>query len=667
MASLATESASPPPGSANNNTEALNTEQIISTIRESNKWRILVYGINNLNYKQEQNDHHMSLLSGILGEQISVAKKTLSSFSFEKNQVSVTVHVGSHTDCEVTPDDVDMLVLFHPTINDAIDESYATQINEITERRGALIWKHSMIILTGVDNVVDEYTRMDGKVATRLETVLKTWTTELQRALASAIGDEASVQKEDVLIVPAGRRDQPDLPRPHEKWFSQICLGCFTSSKDKSIPTAIKLAQGRISNNVTNETLLENDFHQQPIQAKENSIDLPQNLKVGLGLGGGGAIAGAAATGATIGALIGALAIGIPSFGVAAGTGLVLGAVVGGGVGAGIAGAAVGGSYKAAKNKQQEEITATDLKLYYAALITYIPKMCAYLRRWAESQVSCRIVVAGVKEEGVSTVAAALIGKEPRKGGSGLYWKQIVPMKANLVVHDFQSFPRVANKQEKAKELVAFQKSKDINLLIFCIPMTDSKADFVYSPHIKYLERLCEEVDDILSNTVIVLSHANEMRAEKRKRNDLSQTSFQQFFKNELAEWRKQIKTVLTKYHNIDGGIVDKIPVLPVGNVDPSIDLSDNEQPSPATQYHWLSEFLLLAMPATKPEGLPTLIKTNKKRVEKQPNEYHDRDRACELIIEAQCSMFSSVGLRDKKHPGKAIGHILGVNEIQDW
>ena len=97
-------------------------------------------------------------------------------------------------------------------------------------------------------------------------------------------------------------------------------------------------------------------------------------MRVGLGIGGSTAIAGAAAIGATTGAVIGALAIGIPSFGVAAGTGLALGAVIGGGVGAGIAGAAVGGSYRAAKNKQLEEISAPELKLYY----TYNTQACIF-------------------------------------------------------------------------------------------------------------------------------------------------------------------------------------------------------------------------------------------------------------------------------------------------
>ena len=69
---------------------------IIPAIEQSNKWSIIVYGINDFNVKQEQNDHHMSLLSGLSGEQVSVEKQTLSNFSFSRNRMTVTVHVGSN-------------------------------------------------------------------------------------------------------------------------------------------------------------------------------------------------------------------------------------------------------------------------------------------------------------------------------------------------------------------------------------------------------------------------------------------------------------------------------------------------------------------------------------------------------------------------------------------
>ncbi len=534
-----------------------------------------------------------------------------------------------------------------------------------------MVWKHSVIVFTGVDVTADAYALKTGDVATRLEGVLDSWTTTVQQALDSAIANEVAINSEEVLIPrinseevlirPAGRRNQLDLPKPHTRWFSLLWLGCFLSSKVNSIPAILKVAQGRIANIVKDSDIDQLQLFEQHIQVKENSIQLPQNMRIGFGLGGSTAITGAAAVGATIGAVIGALAIGVPSFGVAAGTGLVLGAVIGGGLGASIAGVVVGGSYKAAKDKQMEEIDASELKLYYAELLSRIPKMSAYLITWAKKQINCKIVVTGMKGEGVSTVAAALIGTEPREGGSGLYMQQVIHMKANLLVYDFQGFPEVGNRQLQAKELVEFQNSKNTHLLVFCIPMTSPKEDLVYSPHIRYLEQLCGVNEKIPCNIVIALTHANEMRAEMNKRNDLPQTSLHQFFMEEFESWKLQISTVFENYIHIDNELTEKIPVIPVGSLEPVIDLSDDEYLTPAInwQYHWLSEMLLHAMSATKAEGLPALIEANQQRISSK--RCHYPDNAPELIVEAKCSMFSKAGLQDKKQTGEAIGMILGV------
>ncbi len=648
------------------NTATTLIADIIPKIEASSEWRILVYGVNEPD-QEEANEHHMHLLSGILGKEISPEKRTCPNFRFPTNGVTVTVHIGSHSGCKISHDEVDLMVYFIPVEVDIINHSHVVRIKDITTARGAMVWKHSVIVFTGVDATVEAYALKTGNVTTRLEGVLDSWTTTVQQALGSAIESEGINPNEikpkpkEVLIRPAGRQNQPDLPKPHTKWFSFLWLGCFLSSKVNSTPAILKVAQGRIVNTVKNSDIDKLQLFEQHIQVKENSVQLPTKMRIGLGLGGSSAIAGAAALGATIGAVIGALAIGVPSFGVAAGTGLALGALIGGGLGASIAGAAVGGSYKAIKDKQMEEISADELKLYYAELLSRIPKMNVYLTTWAGKQIHCNIVVTGVKGEGVSTVAAALIGKPPREGGSGLYRQQVISRKANLLVYDFQGFPRVGDKQLKAKELVEFQNSKNTDLLVFCIPMTLPKDDFVYSPHVKYLERLCEVNDKIPCNTVIALTHANEMRAEMNKRNDLSQTSLHQFFSDELESWKQQITTVFEKYIHIDNEITEKVPVIPVGNLEPVIDLSDDENPTAATQYHWVSEIFLHAMPATKAQGLPALIEANHQRISSSTWPYPDNVR--ELITKAKCSMFSRAGLQDKKQPGEAIGMILGVKE----
>ena len=116
MSSLAQPNVSLPQASVSLNTtdEPLNIDHINPAIRKSDQWRILVYGINNPNYRQEQNDHHWSLLSGILGEQVTADKQTFPSFGFEKNEMTVTVYIGSHNECNASIEAVDLLLFFLP-------------------------------------------------------------------------------------------------------------------------------------------------------------------------------------------------------------------------------------------------------------------------------------------------------------------------------------------------------------------------------------------------------------------------------------------------------------------------------------------------------------------------------------------------------------------------
>ena len=622
-------------------------DKIIMKIKSSKKWRILVYGVKGEN--ESQNKYHMDLLSGILGKKIP-KEQVSSSFSFTKNTVTVIVDFEHHDENAISYKDIDLLILFLPANREAFNETYANKIHEITESRGSEIWEYSVVILTGVDAVLGKMFQKDRP--NNLQTLLKRYGSKIQDALAS----------KRIQIIPVGGHD---VQASNEKWFSELWCGCFLHSRVKSMPAIIKLTQRRITNQITKSNSSQLEFHEQPIQLKENSIELPQNIKLSLGIGGGSAIAGAAAVGATTGALIGALAIGIPSFGVAAGLGLLLGGIIGGGAGAGIAGAAVGGSYKMAKNKQLEKFDTTDMKLYYANLATCLPKISTYLKNWAEKQVRCEIMVTGVKgvDTGVSTLAAALTGQEPRKYGSGLYRQPIVSETATLIVHDFPGFESIVSKQQKTLELVNFFIRKHSHLLLFCVPIVSSE-EFTYSKHAEFLQSLCFKLEgtSILSHIIIVLTRANELHAEKIRRN-VSQMSLQEFFWMEVEELTRQIRSFLKQSIKADDSLVDKVIIIPVGKIEPTIDLSDKAHSSPVTQYHWLAELLLHALPFTKPGGLPTLIKTNQKRIMKRPNEYQDQNRVHELLIKARCSMFSSIGLKDKKHLGEAIGLVLGVNE----
>ena len=244
-----------------------------------------------------------------------------------------------------------------------------------------------------------------------------------------------------------------------------------------------------------------------------------------------------------------------------------------------------------------------------------------------------------MKGEGISTVAAAITRKQPAES-----YCLVVKTGVTLVTFDFQGFPKVGDKQPRGKKYMSFQDLKKTHLLIFCIPMTSREQEFLYTPHAETLKLLSEMDEKIFDNTAIVLTHANETP--------------QQDYQNELEQWEREIRKVLSMHIHLDEKTAMKVPIIPVGDYRPTIDLADGQQ------YHWLSELLLQIIPIMKIAGLPSLLTLNKQRTKKQSSEYHDLEQAKEQIIEAQCDMFSRMGLRDYKSlHGEAIGLILGENE----
>ena len=239
----------------------------LSDIKESQEWRILAYSAN-----KEQSDHHMSLLCGIIGKQIPPSDLKKAAFQFQKNRVRVTVHFGSHADCKVTYEDVDLMLFFTAVNSDCqiIDRSSIALIEQISESRGAMIWKHSVAILTGVDVIIDTIGWLNPQVSTRQGILLKTCTSQIQEALELALGNH--VNPTDVLIIPTGRQDRPDLPKPHAKWFTQLWHGCFLTSNKKSSAALLKVAQERISYRVPNYSIKKVPFHEQPIEVEKRGL-----------------------------------------------------------------------------------------------------------------------------------------------------------------------------------------------------------------------------------------------------------------------------------------------------------------------------------------------------------------------------------------------------------
>ena len=560
---------------------------ILSKIESSKEWHILVYGLNNLGL-DEQNIHHMSLLSGIVGETIGPDQRQKSNFTIKTKIYGVTVKIynGSHAECKVSHEDIDLLIFFIPVVNKVvIDPSHIAQIVKITKSHEAMIWKHSIAVLTGLDKTATSF-EMDRYTDARFETVLLVLTSQIQHALKAAVHTEDF----DILFQPAGSQQTPDLPK-NKKWFAILWRNCFLRSKISSMPAILKIAQGRLfykSTRTSSNVLKEKEFNEQPIQIEEKELQTTQAV---------------------------------------------------------------------ALSDQEKNLT-----IHFTSLLAAIPKVRDSMQAWTQGKTYCNVIFAGMEDEDITTVTGAL---KKQEFVSSLTWSHIPRQLYSPTINVWEfRLPRVCRREIKAKELLDFDwyPGRELHLLAICIPMNDNPNDFQDSAHACFLRHLCEMRESIISSMVIVLTHANKIQDVKTSRNECSQTNLQQFFKNELEQWKRNIRELLTRKIHFRQEEAEKVPIIPVGNDELTIDLSDNVQSTPETQYHWLSELLLHALPATKENGLPTLITINQKRMKERSNEYVDYDKAMKLVIEAKCSLLSNVGLRLKEHPGNAIGMILGLN-----
>ena len=86
-------------------------------------------------------------------------------------------------------------------------------------------------MLTGIDVIANEHTRQ-GNAAARFGGLLDGLRAQIITAVELAqAGDEQKVDIRDNQILVSGRQIQPDLPKPYEKWFSQLCLSCYLFQK----------------------------------------------------------------------------------------------------------------------------------------------------------------------------------------------------------------------------------------------------------------------------------------------------------------------------------------------------------------------------------------------------------------------------------------------------
>ena len=324
-------------------------------------------------------------------------------------------------------------------------------------------------------------TEKKDNVCARFETFLENCTNTIQGRIRSALNNYIGVAANEVLIRPAGNMSAPDLPNPHEKWFSLLWHGCFLSSKVDSLPAILKISQDRLKYDVKTKEIRDVPFHEQPISTYHGLLG---KIKLAFRIAGAtGAIARVSESGERVGALVSALACGVSSSGVAAGTGLLLGGSPGEDFKASMAVTDLAGK----NDSKNDSNPVVNKKLGYAQMVTKFPKVSRELKTWASKRTTSKLVVTGMFREGVSTAATALTGVKAINNVFNL--PASTEARLNVEVYDCEGFQEdFKTMSQKAKEVINFQSKKV--LLIFCVPVTATRQEFVYSFHMKVLERL---------------------------------------------------------------------------------------------------------------------------------------------------------------------------------
>ena len=210
-----------------------------------------------------------------------------------------------------------------------IHTSAIRKINDLFTKQH---WNNTVFVLTFANAMV-AVLKAQGLSGATLEKEFKKRIDEWRDAIKTVLTELKVDQKivENIMVVPAGRPKQKDLPG-YRFWLSYLWSQCLYTMKKSAQAAMIKMEKGR--GFIAEDEALEEIARVSP---DERKIIYTRDVKVALGVAAGGGMVGGAAVGATIGATIGALAIGIPSFGAAAGAGLGIGAAIGGVVGAGMA------------------------------------------------------------------------------------------------------------------------------------------------------------------------------------------------------------------------------------------------------------------------------------------------------------------------------------------